>query len=693
MKPTLPLALLGALLASAAVPAAARAGDPVAEAAAALKERWNDGLETKEAAEVDRHRATLLEPLEASASVEALAAILSVARERATQVESFRERLKKIAEAEKKRAEDLEDGEKRPGLGAADVKEIERLLKQEEEDKARIPGRIEREERWQPRLAQAFAKVLDALSEPDFEKQSAPRVREALGDAAKEWNGWLSLALGNSRRERTARLLLDAAQGALGEYRKALAGRLKPAAELDRVNDSINKRVLKYLEERQKLGDFSASVPQGLIAEGDLKDRNRLEVEVGRFTALMEAADFRRRAAARGLGALLAGSPEEVRGKVLDVVEKEVAGAKDFEARALALLALGPCPGDRAMQILRGAAKDPAPEVIVGALEALGGRAEAEALDLLLEGLGDARWQVRAAAAAGIASYGRALGVPHLIGALGKAEGRQVDDIRDALVRLTGRKFPPSAEAWQAWWAKDGEKFRGPKDPGYEPGAAEAGEGGPDSSVGGHRVSFYGIETRTERMLFVLDFSGSMNFEGSQVDKARKKIDVLHDEMKRTLAGLADGAKFNMIGFSSDVRPWKKGVVVRDAKTAKDALEWVEKQKVVGSTNIYDALETAFKVMGVGAAADKRYEPVFDTIFFMTDGYPTSGKVTDREQILGEVKRWNEGRKIRIHVVGMGGKARGRAGPGGGPGGRGDDIDKDFLQKLAEQNDGQVVFR
>ena len=162
--------------------------------------------------------------------------------------------------------------------------------------------------------------------------------------------------------------------------------------------------------------------------------------------------------------------------------------------------------------------------------------------------------------------------------------------------------------------------------------------------------------------------------------------------MKRTLAGLADGAKFNMIGFSSDVRPWKKGVVVRDAKTSKEAMDWVEKQKVVGSTNIYDALETAFKLMGVGASADKRYEPVYDTIFFMTDGFPTSGKVTDRAQILGEVKRWNEGRKIRIHVVGMGGKAKGRGG-GGGPGGPGGDIDKDFLQKLAEQNDGQVVFR
>jgi uncharacterized protein YegL len=190
-------------------------------------------------------------------------------------------------------------------------------------------------------------------------------------------------------------------------------------------------------------------------------------------------------------------------------------------------------------------------------------------------------------------------------------------------------------------------------------------------------------------MLFVLDFSGSMTFPGSETDKNRKKIDILYEEIRRTIAGLPDGAKFNLIGFSSDVRTWKKGGAVRDAKTAKDAVEWIDRQKVVGSTNIYDALETAFRMMGVGASADKSYAPAYDTIFFMTDGVPTSGKVTDKKVILGEVHRWNDGRKIRIHVVGMGGKQKG--GPPGAGGA--DDIDKEFLTRLAEQNGGQVVFR
>jgi len=693
MRPPLPPLVLLALAALAPTSPLAAGGDPAAEAADRLRQKWNEGLEAKDPAEQDKARAELLEPIAVSASPAAFEAILAVARERASQVRRFRDRLKEIAENEKERAREAEDKEKDEkkggGLDAGEARRAVERLEREKEDKERIPARLEREDRWQPRLAEAAAKVLDALSDSDFTKTAGPKVHESLGGAVEGWSDWIADALGRSKRERTARILLEAAWGALGEYRKALAGRAKPAAELDKVNDAINKKVLRYIEERQKLGDFSSTYPANLVSDGERREQSQLEVEVGKFTTLMEQADLRRRSAARGLGALLSGVEGEVRERVLDLVEKEAVGAKDFEARALGLLALGPCPGDRPMKILRGATQDPAPEVVVGALEALGGRGEAEALDLLVAGLADPRWQVRSAAASGIAVYGRSLGVPHLIGALAKAEGRDVDDLREALVRLTGKKYPGVAAAWEQWWAVAGESFRGPKDPGYDPATAGGG-GASDAAEGGNRVSFYGIETRSERMLFVLDFSGSMHFEGSEAVKNRKKIDILYEEMRRTLAGLPDGSKFNMVGFSSDVRVWKKGGASRDQKTSKEAMEWIEKQKVVGSTNIYDALETCFRMMGVGAAADKRYEPAYDTVFFMTDGVPTSGKVTDKTQILGEVRRWNEGRKIRIHVVGMGGKRKTTRGPGGVPE---KDIDNEFLEKLAAEHGGQCVFR
>jgi hypothetical protein len=146
------------------------------------------------------------------------------------------------------------------------------------------------------------------------------------------------------------------------------------------------------------------------------------------------------------------------------------------------------------------------------------------------------------------------------------------------------------------------------------------------------------------------------------------------------------------------VRPWKKDPQVRSSKTAADALLWVEKQPVDGGTNIGDALETAFRMMGAGLQKDRNEAPAYDTVFFMTGGRPTVGKVTDTRQILGSVRRWNDGRRVRIHVVGMGGheKKTDRGGMGGAPQGRKDpkedDLDVDFLKALAEQNGGQCVI-
>jgi uncharacterized protein YegL len=695
MRP-LPAAALAALLvalpATIGAPPAARAGDEAADASRRLRDGWTTGLEAKSPEEVDSYRKGLLEPLAVSGSPVAFEAVLAVAHERAAQIVQFKERLKKLEEGAK---EEQDKGGKKPE-GGMDSGAARNRVDEEaraKEDREKLPGRIQREERWQPRLAEAEGAIVDALSDPDFAKVALPRMKEALGDRAEGWDAWLVDAFGRSRKERTARVLLDDAEDALKDYRKALANRVGPAKELDKVNDDINKIVLPYLEKQQKLGDFSATIPGGLIPDQLLHEQARLQAVVTQLTFPMEAADQRRRTERSTLGRMLAGASEEVRGKLLDLIEKEALTRPDFESRAFGLRVVGPCPGDRPMKFLREAAKDPNPEVVVAALDSLAGRSEAEAVEILAAALPDPRWQVRAAAAAGLAESGRAAAVPPLVEALARAEWRTVDDIHDALVKLTGKSIPAVAGAWEEWWKKEGANFKGPKDPGGGEVAAGAGSGqpggAPPSQGSGERVSFYGIEAKTDRMLFILDCSGSMNFAGSEFVKERKKIDILREEMKKSIAGLPDGAKFNMIVFSSDVRVWHKGPAVRDAKIAKDAIEWVEKQKVVGSTNMYDALETAFKMMGVGASTDKSYAPVFDTIFFMTDGVPTSGKVTDKNVILGEVRRWNEGRKIRIHVVGMGGKQKGGM---PGPAGR-DDIDKDFLQKLADQNGGQCVFR
>jgi len=694
-------------LLAAAVPAPAQ--DASAEAASRLRNDWSRGLDEMTPEEVDAHRAKLLEPLAVAADPVALDALFTVARDRADQVAYFKKRIETIEKKLEEQADAAEEakrtGEKAPIPHPDDRVEI---LGPEKE---RLPAKIEREERWQPRLARAAGTVLDAMVDRDFDREGADLLRSALADPVKGYPAWVAEALGHSRKDRTAVLLLRTGSDALDEFRKALSRQAKPARALDEVNQKIFKIIQDYLEDRQKKGDMSGRVPDAainaLVGEKKMAERRELEREVRTHQLVMDSAHTRRGAARSALGSMLAGSDGEARDRLFDLLEKEALKSRDFEARIFGLAVLGPVGGDRAMKFLREAASDASPEVVVTAMDALGEREEAEAGELLLGALRDTRWQVRAAAAAGLGRYGRSSVVPALIAALDSSEGRTVDDVLEALKSLTGKTFPPVSARWNGWWSGVRDSFRGPRDPkpagggaaaGAGPeGADGAGPGEPASPEGGESVSFYGIETRSERMLFILDFSGSMLFEGSLVEKERRKIDVLYSELRKTLTGLKDGAKFNIIGFAADVRQWKKGAVDRSQKTAREAMDWVEKEKVLGSTNIYDSLERAFQLIGVGAGKDKNYEPSYDTIFFMTDGTPTSGKVTDTDLILGDVRRWNEGRKVKIHVIGMGGKAKAPGGPGGGPGPargqRGNDLDEKFLKQLAADHGGECVIR
>lgn len=251
---------------------------------------------------------------------------------------------------------------------------------------------------------------------------------------------------------------------------------------------------------------------------------------------------------------------------------------------------------------------------------------------------------------------------------------------------------------------RGGEGLRGAERPEAD-GARKRGAAGARPPVaaapgkGDDGFQFYGIESHSTRVLFILDFSGSMTWAGSDRDEKVTKIDVLRAEMKKSLAGLPDGSVFDLIAFSTDVRPWKKEPQIRSAKTAAEALLWVQKMPADGGTNIGDVFEAAFKMMGVGLQKDRTEPPAFDTVFFMTDGRPTVGKLTDTGRLLAAVRRWNDGRKVRIHVVGMGGHEKPAAdkAPHGGAGGKAkekeDDLDEDFLKTLAAENGGQCVIR
>lgn len=382
-------------------------------------------------------------------------------------------------------------------------------------------------------------------------------------------------------------------------------------------------------------------------------------------------------AAGRALGAAVDRRADADKQAGVDELAALLAKEREEDLRTRVVAALGSVDSDAAREQLRASArKDAAIGVRLAAIEALGASRDDATVQLCVdELLRDGDWRVRAAAMRFLGEVKQKAAIPALIQSLGAEVGRLVDDAEGALAKLTGQRFNGDANLWKDWWSKNKDTFEIGKVAQADPGAAPA----PDTKPPGH-VSFYGISTRSNRILFVLDRSGSMKEPATDTktgkDGARNKFDVAREQLKAAVSGLSDGEMFNVITYSADVTRWQKKMVPMSKAIRTKFDHYVDKEiEAVGGTNIYDALAEAFHLAGIGAV-DKAYESGVDTIFFLTDGQPTQGEVLDPEEILRRVKEKNRLARIVIHTVGVG-----------------KDHDASFLRRLAEENGGQYVGR
>ena len=309
-------------------------------------------------------------------------------------------------------------------------------------------------------------------------------------------------------------------------------------------------------------------------------------------------------------------------------------------------------------------------ELRAAALQTLGAVEHPAAYDLALPQLATgAEWDMTAAAIDVMRHLHEKRCIEPLIEFLGRDDIKRLrEDAHAALKSLTAEKHGPYQEPWKLWWRDHRDTFQVP--PRLPPEALA--EGGPELAPGEH-VTFYGIQTFSDRVLFILDVSGSMD----QIPTAEKgagpqrpKIDMARQELLGAIDVMNDGDRFNMIFFNHQVLPWQPKMQEVGDSSRRRARKWIEEQVPEGGTNVYDALEAGF-ALALRATGD----PIIDTIFFLTDGRPTSGKIQNPERILAEVEEWNRGARLKIHCVGVG------------------DHDQDFMQRLATLTGGQYVRR
>jgi Ca-activated chloride channel family protein len=161
-------------------------------------------------------------------------------------------------------------------------------------------------------------------------------------------------------------------------------------------------------------------------------------------------------------------------------------------------------------------------------------------------------------------------------------------------------------------------------------------------------------EVISKDIVFVSDSSSSM--QSPKMDQARKALEYCVNSMKA-------GDRFNIIDFSTEVRPFKDGLVEVNESNMKAAREFIGRMEARGATNIHDAL-----VQALAMAPKDSGRPYM--IVFITDGEPTCGETTDFEQILKRVRDKNAA-NVRIFCFGVG-----------------HDVNSIFLDRLADENFG-----
>ena len=244
----------------------------------------------------------------------------------------------------------------------------------------------------------------------------------------------------------------------------------------------------------------------------------------------------------------------------------------------------------------------------------------------------DKIWQVRSAAAFSLATMRCKAVIPVLIKGLDAELKRKKDpwamDVRlhKILEGLTGQNVARGGiTPWKMFWKQEGASFTvRPKPlPGQE------------QQKDDRYKKFFDLTIESDRVLFVLDFSGSMaepmeikatgTTAGGAAGTKTTKAELVVKELKKLVMSLPDGALCNFVVFSNDVRIWRSegnrpALIKLDDESRDDLLgNFLDGLRPNGPTNLYDALQAALGFGGRGLY-DKYYGAGFDTLYVITDG-------------------------------------------------------------------------
>jgi len=277
-----------------------------------------------------------------------------------------------------------------------------------------------------------------------------------------------------------------------------------------------------------------------------------------------------------------------------------------------------------------------------------GGAAEAQLFQYVRGRLPSSDWHLASRAIAVSRALSDRRAAPPLIEAMsvwltrqrgGLQSARMLGDLEAELERRSGRKMGQDPQRWRSWWR-----------------AVRAGEAKlPSEAESGGRTmaAFFGLRPETDRVVFVLDRSGSMDaaVSGSTKtagSKSRTRFDEAGSQLIKCLEGLGEGARFDVILFSDDLRRFRKELVPANEKNLKNLARWISLNGPDGGTRLLPGVMDAMSISEPAALEA-------DTVIVLCDGETAEGPTW----VGPFLRAQNDLARVRFHAVQLGGRSDG----------------------------------
>ena len=419
------------------------------------------------------------------------------------------------------------------------------------------------------------------------------------------------------------------------------------------VEELASERVEHFPTCRRLLAGFEASDTLELVVDEGLgHDDPRVRAQV--------------------LRALGAGRPDALDWRGL---HGAALAAEDAVVRAAAVEALGAARDDTHLTALVGLTDDPSVRVRQRLPEALLLIVADRAIALLEPLAHDPSWRVRTAVVRALAQLRHREAQELLVDILEREPGRLREDVQRELERLTRQDYGLDVGRWRRYLA-------GLERHGLPPEDLSAGTRTTAGRREGSAASYYGLETLSRRIVVVTDRSGSMAQEeappardGLPPDVPRTRMDWTKQELTMLVGRLDERTALDLVTFSDSARIWNDGLVPMKLGARSRALQAIRGYGPGGSTNLFEALELCFDLAERSLDDASLEAEAPDTLFVLTDGGPSAGRVVFSDLLLEYAAERNHALGLRIHTIAL----------------TREDGPRDLLENLSRLADGRFI--